>query len=99
MVLVKPATVVHSHCQGISTDREVLGGAFLVMERTDTGPHHGLRDEGLGQGRILGDLVRFLMRAGKTFREISLRLSGTRRATADQKNAQRRQGKSCGERQ
>ena len=52
------------------TDKNVLGGAFLVMERI--GGHTLAADfEGLGQGRSVGELVRFLMRIPRIFRKMS----------------------------
>ena len=52
------------------TDKKVLGGAFLLMDRI--GGHTLAADfEGLGQGRSVGELVRFLMRVPKIFRKMS----------------------------
>lgn len=52
------------------SDKQVLGGAFLVMERIP-GRSLAADFEGLGQGRSRGELVRLLMRAPKTFRKMS----------------------------
>ena len=52
------------------TDKKVLGGPFLIMERI-TGHTLAAGFEGLGRGRGLGELVRLLMRAPKTVREMA----------------------------
>jgi aminoglycoside phosphotransferase (APT) family kinase protein len=52
------------------TDKRVLGGAFLVMERI-IGHTLAADFEGLGQGRSVGELVRFLMRVPRIFRKMS----------------------------
>jgi aminoglycoside phosphotransferase (APT) family kinase protein len=52
------------------TDKRVLGGAFLIMERI--GGHTLAADfEGLGQGRSVSELVRVLMRVPWIFRKMS----------------------------
>lgn len=52
------------------TDRQVLDGTFLIMERIG-GHTLAAGFEGVGQGRGLGELVRLLIRAPKMVREMA----------------------------